>query len=212
MIGNQQSPGIVPLSVLEVFEQISHQDDKKFLITASFIEVYMTKVHDLFDGKKEILQAGSNIKCGQKVIPLKNPSEIMQLYKKGNDLREVRATDMNQVSSRSHAIFTMFIESEQGANKTLIKTATLSLVDLAGNEKLNPNPVDKKESQSIVSTLYHLTEVVRNLSKGEEIPHYFYRRCKLTHLLHESLGGNSLTRFICTINPSMHDETETTLK
>lgn len=134
------------------------------------------------------------------------------MYNNGNKLREVGATLMNKVSSRSHAIFSLFIESKHGSNDNFTRVSTLHMVDLAGNEQLNLDPARRNESKAIKDTLYFLSNIVRKLSEGKEVPHHDYRNSKLTELLSAALGGNSITAFVCTVDPSAQGETDFTLR
>lgn len=119
--------------------------------------------------------------------------------------RAVRETAMNKESSRSHSVFTIFIESEETDEKgggSRFKGAKLNLVDLAGSEKQKQtNAVGDglREAAKINLSLSALGNVISALVDGKFIP---YRDSKLTRILQDSLGGNTKTIMIANISPS----------
>lgn len=135
------------------------------------------------------------------------------MLKIGMKNRSVGATNMNAVSSRSHSLFQITIErSELGADgKQHIRAGKLNLVDLAGSERIAKTGAtgDRlKEATKINLSLSTLCHVISSLTdpKSTYVP---YRDSKLTRLLQESLGGNSMTSLIITCSPSVFNEEET---
>jgi chromosome segregation ATPase len=137
----------------------------------------------------------------------------------------VAATNMNDQSSRSHSCFTIKIEKktttelEGGVTRENYVKAKLNLVDLAGSEraeKTGATGAVLKEGANINMSLMALGKVINALSEGgtSKSKHIPYRDSKLTRLLQESLGGNSLTVMLAAISPAdyNYDETLSTLK
>ena len=142
----------------------------------------------------------------------------MEVFNEGTVNRHVRATNMNDTSSRSHSIFTVTIESSQiGADgKSHIKVGKLNIVDLAGSERLDKTGAQgegAKEGIKINLSLSTLCHVISSLTdpKCTFVP---YRDSKLTRLLQDSLGGNTKTCMIANVGPADYntDETLSTLR
>merc|ERR1719419_762556 len=136
----------------------------------------------------------------------------------GHKNRSVGATDMNEQSSRSHAIFTITIEcSEKGIDQQQhVKVGKLHLVDLAGSErqqKSGATGVRLKEATKINLSLSTLGNVISALVDGRST-HIPYRNSKLTRMLQDSLGGNSKTLMFANVGPAdyNYDETISTLR
>ena len=142
-----------------------------------------------------------------------NVSEVMTLLRIGNKNRSTESTDANDTSSRSHAVMQIMIEYRDlhpGQDNEL-NYAKLSMVDLAGSERAtnSGNKGDRfKEGAAINKSLLALGNCINALaiSKPGERPHIPYRDSKLTRLLQESLGGNSMTSLIVNVSPSSFNE------
>ena len=148
--------------------------------------------------------------------------DILKLLEDGKKMRVVGATQMNKQSSRSHAVFTLYItykEGDQSGSKKKIKNSEMHIVDLAGSERQTKTKAtgDRlKEGSNINKSLTYLGIVIEKLStsKGGGKSHIPYRNSQLTYLLSESLGGNSKTIMIAAISPAAfnYEETTSTLK
>lgn len=118
----------------------------------------------------------------------------------GEEHRMYRETSIHEHSSRSHTIFRVYVESV--SNRTF---GCLNLVDLAGSERLNEFEVKEQdqlgETGHINKSLFILAHVVNKLAEGKN-QHIPYRDSKLTRILQQALGGNSLAVIICTISPA----------
>ena len=139
----------------------------------------------------------------------------MDVISKGSRNRHVGATNMNQESSRSHAIFTAVIKMIQtlDSGESFIKTSRFHIVDLAGSERTKDTGAEGqrlKEAGMINKSLTVLGQVIYDLSvtqssengtKAGKSKHIRYRESKLTYLLRDALGGNSKTVMICNVNP-----------
>ncbi len=154
------------------------------------------------------------------IIPVGTPEEVMTIVQMGFRLRATHETKMNTVSSRSHTVFTMHIlQKDKGTGETV--TGMLNMVDLAGSERLGRSESQGQrlaEALSINSSLSALGKVVMALQNTSGDPtskvHIPYRDSKLTRLLQNSLGGNSITAVLATVHPreADFDESMTTLQ
>jgi centromeric protein E len=225
MMGTEENPGIVPLTISEIFKQIELKEDREFLLRVGYIEIYNEKIFDLLDkDKAEVKKVQENLQGEVQIqqTELMSASEevILKEYNRGNAERTVGETEMNERSSRSHTIFKIIIESrENGSKDGVCQVSTLNLVDLAGSERADQTKAtgDRlRESGNINKSLLALSNVIRDLSTmsnegGHEKKHINYRDSKLTRILSASLGGNALTAIICTITSATLEETHSTL-
>ena len=235
--------GIIPLSVQLLFDNMGREQsadaggpettdaerrESKYSIHCSFLQIYNEKLFDLLadgGGNLNIRETKTTNRNGKAEVFVSGLSEfrvtsaedVLTLIQAGTRSRALRSTEMNDVSSRSHAVLQLSVESEKvGEDYSVIRRAKLSLVDLAGSEKMNTNSKMKKdhtnELTSINSSLSALGNVMSALSdkKRHHIP---YRDSKLTRLLQDSLGGNTRTSIICCVSPcvSAVEETSSTL-
>ena len=136
----------------------------------------------------------------------------------GTANRKTGETAMNKDSSRSHSIFTIYVETaeDNAQGEQSIKAGKLNLVDLAGSErqsKTHATGERLKEATKINLSLSALGNVISALVEGKQ-HHVPYRDSKLTRLLQDSLGGNTKTVMIAAISPAdfNYDETLTTLR
>ncbi|CAF1223039.1 unnamed protein product [Adineta ricciae] len=215
--------GIIPSSFAHIFDAIAHTTSRQFLVRASYLEIYNESIRDLLSkDQNKRLQLQEHPKEGVHVHDLssfitKNMQEIEHVMTTGNLNRSTGATNMNEHSSRSHAIFMITVESsETGADgQAHIRVGKLNLVDLAGSErqaKTGSTGDRFKEATNINLSLSVLGNVISALVDGNS--HVPYRDSKLTRLLQNSLGGNSKTIMIATLGPAdyNYDESLTTLR
>uniref|UniRef100_A0A4W3KD38 Kinesin-like protein n=1 Tax=Callorhinchus milii TaxID=7868 RepID=A0A4W3KD38_CALMI len=196
----------------------------RFLVRVSYLEIYNEEVRDLL-GKdqtqrlevKERPDVGVYIKDLSGYV-VNNADDMDRIMTLGNKNRSVGATNMNEHSSRSHAIFTITIEcSEKGVDGNMhVRMGKLHLVDLAGSErqgKTGATGQRLKEATKINLSLSTLGNVISALVDGKST-HVPYRNSKLTRLLQDSLGGNSKTMMCANIGPAdyNYDETISTLR
>lgn len=173
------------------------------------------------------LQIREDLKRGiilenETTITVKSLDDVLAIMKKGQMNRTVASTNMNRESSRSHAIFTAYIKitTVDVNNQKNIKSSKLNVVDLAGSERVKDTQAAGqrlKEACKINQSLTFLGRVINFLAESESKRsggYINYRESKLTHLLKDSLGGNSKTLIICTLNPNQMAirETISTLK
>mmetsp|Transcript_17865 Transcript_17865/g.17838 ORF Transcript_17865/g.17838 Transcript_17865/m.17838 type:complete len:316 (+) Transcript_17865:292-1239(+) len=121
----------------------------------------------------------------------------------GEEHRMYRETSIHEHSSRSHTIFRVYVESVDKQGKRTF--GCLNLIDLAGSERLNEFEVKEQEQLGetghINRSLFVLAHVINKLAEGKQ-QHIPYRDSKLTRILQQALGGNSLAVIICTISPA----------
>jgi len=218
MLGSPNNPGILPCVLRDIFLKIKKikkdNENIEFKVYCSYIEIYNENIHDLLtdsnflklidDKKYGVLVAGA-----KKVI-IDNFETGIEIKNFGEENRKYRETLFNEYSSRSHCIFQIFIENfeikEQGEIGTT-KYSCLNLVDLAGSERINEyesKNITTGETGYINKSLFVLAHVINKLAEnnqGKKI-HIPYRDSKLTRLLSQALGGNSLTTIICTVSPA----------
>ncbi|CAI6345648.1 unnamed protein product [Macrosiphum euphorbiae] len=218
--------GIIPRAFEHVFEAISVTDDVKFLVLASYIEIYNEEVRDLLStDTKRRLELKENPERGVYVHELshhavQDVTECQKLMEQGWRNRATGATMMNADSSRSHSIFTISVEmmstSQDVDDIKSIKRGKLSLVDLAGSErqaKTGASGDRLREATKINLSLSALGNVISALVDGKA-KHIPYRDSKLTRLLQDSLGGNTKTLMVACLSPAdnNYDETLSTLR
>ncbi|XP_030624683.1 kinesin-like protein KIF13B isoform X2 [Chanos chanos] len=233
MMGSVDQPGLIPRLCSSLFERtIQHQrEEESFTVEVSYMEIYNEKVRDLLDpkGSRQALRVREHKVLGPYVdglsrLAVASYKDIESLMSEGNKSRTVAATNMNEESSRSHAVFNIILthtlrDLQSGTSGE--KVSKLSLVDLAGSERAAKTGAagDRlKEGSNINKSLTTLGLVISALAdqgagknKSKFVP---YRDSVLTWLLKDSLGGNSRTAMVATVSPAAdnYDETLSTLR
>ncbi|XP_023581970.1 kinesin-like protein KIF15 [Trichechus manatus latirostris] len=209
--------GVIPRSFEYLFFLIDREKEKagagmSFLCKCSFIEIYNEQIYDLLDSASAGLYLREHIKKGVFVVGaveqvVTSAAEAYQVLSGGWRNRRVASTSMNRESSRSHAVFTITIESMEKINETVnIRTSLLNMVDLAGSERQKDTHAEGmrlKEAGNINRSLSCLGQVITALvdvGNGKQ-RHVCYRDSKLTFLLRDSLGGNAKTAIIANVHP-----------
>nr|XP_043904776.1 kinesin-like protein KIF13B isoform X1 [Solea senegalensis] len=231
MMGSAEQPGLIPRLCSSLFSRTVQEarEGESFTVEVSYMEIYNEKVRDLLDpkGSRQALRVREHKVFGPYVDGLSRLAvacykDIESLMSEGNKSRTVAATNMNEESSRSHAVFNIILthtlmDLQSGTSGE--KVSKLSLVDLAGSEraaKTGAAGERLKEGSNINKSLSTLGLVISALAdqgagKTKFVP---YRDSVLTWLLKDSLGGNSRTAMVATISPSAdnYDETLSTLR
>mmetsp|Transcript_29878 Transcript_29878/g.60642 ORF Transcript_29878/g.60642 Transcript_29878/m.60642 type:complete len:426 (+) Transcript_29878:227-1504(+) len=212
--------GIIPRAFQHVFDHVAVSTaNDKYLVRASYYEIYNEEIRDLLSSDsskmlelKEAPDTGVYVKDLTSKI-CKSVNEISAVLESGHKNRSVGATLMNQVSSRSHAVFTVVIEcctvDDSGAEH--IRVGKLFLVDLAGSErqsKTGATGLRLKEATKINLSLSALGNVISALVDGKS-QHIPYRHSKLTRILQASLGGNTRTVMCANVGPADYNYGET---
>lgn len=180
----------------------------EFEVSVSFIEIYNEKVFDLLSDKcnESIYHKGSKFNGSERQV-LSGSSDARRILQQGNKNRHVRATNLNTASSRSHAIFSVFVKTTSESNET---SSVMNFCDLAGSEGLrhtNHTGLAQIESVNINQGLLSVSKVVNALSTGKKLVPY--RDSVLTFILQDSLNTNSYITIIGCISPARKDKTET---
>ncbi|XP_065092876.1 kinesin-like protein unc-104 isoform X8 [Ochlerotatus camptorhynchus] len=237
MMGKQEEnqEGVIPMICKDLFYRIQDTEtvDLKYSVEVSYMEIYCERVRDLLNPKnKGNLKVREHPLLGPYVedlskLAVTSYEDIHDLIDEGNKARTVAATNMNETSSRSHAVFTIFFTQRRLDKMTSLETekvSKISLVDLAGSERADSTGAKGtrlKEGANINKSLTTLGKVISALAemaskskkskKADFIP---YRDSVLTWLLRENLGGNSKTAMIAAISPAdiNYDETLSTLR
>ncbi|KAJ3153854.1 Kinesin-like protein kif7 [Geranomyces variabilis] len=229
--------GVIPRAVSHIFARIQNltaeEPDMEYAVSVSFLEIYQEQVRDLLvkaDGSavRELSirqnKIGAMSVCGLLQIPVADVSKALSVLQQGTIARTTGDTQMNEKSSRSHAVFTVTLEQRAvvplSQKPRVLRISKLSLVDLAGSERLKRTGAEGirfKESIKINTGLLALGNVISTLSSDAghgRNGHIPYRESKLTRLLEDSLGGNAKTVMIACVSPSVQDldETLNTLK
>ncbi|XP_053516319.1 kinesin-like protein KIF1B isoform X4 [Artibeus jamaicensis] len=234
MMGKQEEgqAGIIPQLCEELFEKINDNcnEEMSYSVEVSYMEIYCERVRDLLNPKnKGNLRVREHPLLGPYVedlskLAVTSYTDIADLMDAGNKARTVAATNMNETSSRSHAVFTIVFTQKKHDTETNLSTekvSKISLVDLAGSERADSTGAKGtrlKEGANINKSLTTLGKVISALAevskkkkKTDFIP---YRDSVLTWLLRENLGGNSRTAMVAALSPAdiNYDETLSTLR
>ena len=225
--GTIQQPGIIFLTMQELFEKISERTgDKVTEISLSYLEIYNETIRDLLvpGGSKATLMLREDANQAVSVAGLsshhpQNVQEVMDIIVRGNEYRTMSPTEANATSSRSHAVLQINVsQKDRNADVNEPHTmATLSIIDLAGSERASAtkNRGDRLlEGANINKSLLALGSCINALCDPRKKNHVPYRNSKLTRLLKFSLGGNCRTVMIVCVSPSSQhfDETQNTLR
>ncbi|KAJ2345604.1 kinesin-like nuclear fusion protein [Coemansia sp. RSA 2618] len=210
--------GIIPRAVKQIYQNTSKLAERgwEYSLEGQFLEIYNETIQDLLapaahtqpSGKQTKLDIYQDSEGHTRVknvttVSVDSAERVHWLLARAAENRTVAATNCNERSSRSHSVFTLYL---QGSNSLTGESSSgvLNLIDLAGSERLSSSGSSGdrlKETQAINKSLACLGDVIAALAKGNR--HIPYRNSKLTHLLQESLGaGNSKTLMFVCVNPS----------
>ncbi|XP_049323919.1 kinesin-like protein KIF13A isoform X2 [Astyanax mexicanus] len=233
MMGSVDQPGLIPRLCCSLFERVGREGNEthSFKVEVSYMEIYNEKVRDLLDpkGNRQSLKVREHKVLGPYVdglsqLAVTSFEDIESLMSEGNKSRTVAATNMNEESSRSHAVFSIIITQtlyDPQSGNSGEKVSKVSLVDLAGSERVSKTGAAGerlKEGSNINKSLTTLGCVISALAdqsagkgKNKFVP---YRDSVLTWLLKDNLGGNSKTAMIATVSPAAdnYEETLSTLR
>ena len=248
-VNDPEAQGLIPRVLQRIFQRVADEtngtlidadtpEDKKpcdvqFVVKCSYLEIYNETVADLLapagttNAERNAPVIREHDKKGIFVEGLTeavvtNAEETYDLFTKGSFNRRVGMTEMNRESSRSHAVFTVSLESKrrpcQGAALQK-RSALLHLVDLAGSERQKSTEAGGarlKEASAINKSLSALGNVIKALvdvadGKDRHVP---YRDSKLTYLLKDALGGKARCTLLACVSPATGqlEETLSTLK
>ncbi|PKA53948.1 Kinesin-4 [Apostasia shenzhenica] len=221
MEGTEAARGVNYRILDELFRVVKERKGLfQYEITVSVLEVYNEQIHDLLLSdsqpgvaamRLEVRQTSEGVHHVPGLIEahVSNMNEVWQVLQTGSKARFVGSTNANEHSSRSHCIHCVMVRGENLMNWECTKSK-LWLIDLAGSERIAKTDVQGerlKEAQSINKSLSALGDVISALAT--KCPHIPFRNSKLTHLLQDSLGGDSKTLMFVQISPSENDVAET---
>lgn len=241
MRGCESDPGMMVLCVRDILDWVKNHPDIQYKIKISYMEVYNEEINDLLSDQGP---ASKNLKIvsedavrgavigGLVEETAETAEDFMAILQRGEAARSYASTNMNSESSRSHTIYRVSIEArekqaagEEGEQESssAARVSYLNLVDLAGSERQKSTKAEGKvlkEGANINKSLLALAAVINKLGdaskkvKGAKPAFIPYRDSKLTRILKQSLGGNTLTSILCAVTPApMHrEETVSTLK
>ncbi|XP_061588261.1 kinesin-like protein KIF1A isoform X2 [Cololabis saira] len=242
MMGRQEKDqqGIIPLLCEDLFTKINdsnNDNSKSYSVEVSYMEIYCERVRDLLNPKnKGNLRVREHPLMGPYVedlskLAVTSYNDIQDLMDSGNKARTVAATNMNETSSRSHAVFNIIFtqkKHDMDSENVSEKVSKISLVDLAGSERADSTGAKGtrlKEGANINKSLTTLGKVISALAEVDSAPNKNkkkkkvenfipYRDSVLTWLLRENLGGNSRTAMVAALSPAdiNYDETLSTLR
>ena len=244
---HSETAGIIPRVLIELFNKLEPEGAASdYVVKCSFLELYNEDLKDLLNDDEKpaklriyestVAANGNKKEAGKasKTISIQNLREEsilscqdgFQILQKGLLKRKTASTKLNDVSSRSHTLFTINLYRNQpgsdGTGSQLFKVSKMNLVDLAGSENIYRSGAQNqraKEAGSINQSLLTLGRVINSLSElanssnADNTFHIPYRESKLTRLLQDSIGGCTKTSLIATISPAKIniDETISTL-
>ncbi|CAI8609055.1 unnamed protein product [Vicia faba] len=216
--------GITQYAITDIFNHIEKHKEREFVLKFSAMEIYNESVRDLLSTDTTPLRLLDDPEKGTVVeklteATLRDWNYFTELISFCETQRQIGETSLNEVSSRSHQILRLTIDSSASefvANDKLSSlSASVNFVDLAGSERAsqtNSAGTRLKEGCHINRSLLTLGTVIRKLSKGRN-GHIPFRDSKLTRILQSSIGGNARTAIICTMSParSYVEQTRNTL-
>ncbi|KAL8348150.1 hypothetical protein RB598_001458 [Gaeumannomyces tritici] len=219
--------GIIPRVLQALFNKLEAEESDN-CVRCSFIELYNEELRDLLsadDGAKLRIYDDNSRKGhsttvvqGMEERHITSAAEGIKRLQEGSVRRQVAATKCNDLSSRSHTVFTITVYVKRpGENgEDYVSAGKLNLVDLAGSENIQRSGAENKraaEAGLINKSLLTLGRVINALvdrsAQGDKSHHIPYRESKLTRLLQDSLGGQTKTCIIATISPAKSNLEET---
>ncbi|KXZ46835.1 hypothetical protein GPECTOR_40g569 [Gonium pectorale] len=217
MEGPEGNPGVNLRALGDLF-RIAEERASAFTTTfsASVLEIYNEQIYDLLmsgaqDGDKLDVKQGPEgmYVPGLKLEEVKDMADVTAMIGRGKSNRSTYATNMNEHSSRSHLVLSVYVNSVNKLNGNILR-GKLHLIDLAGSERLSRTGAQGdrlKEAQAINKSLSALGDVIQALQQRNA--HIPYRNSKLTRLLEDSLGGNSKCVMIVNVSPATENVSET---
>ncbi|NXG05364.1 KI18A protein, partial [Sakesphorus luctuosus] len=224
MLGSPEDPGVMYLTMMALYNRMDQiKEDKICEVGVSYLEIYNEQIRDLLVSSgplavREDDQRGVVVR-GLTLHQPKSAEEILQMLDYGNKNRTQHPTDVNASSSRSHAVFQIYLQQKDktASINQNVRVAKMCLIDLAGSERAsatNAKGARFVEGKNINRSLLALGNVINALADPKHQKHIPYRNSKLTRLLKDSLGGNCRTIMIAAVSPSslFYDDTYNTLR
>ena len=218
MMGTEDNPGVNRRAIRELLRVCDDRANVDYTITVSLLEIYNDAIIDLLTEESVDKQD-----CKLRIDPvtklgfvsnlnwrgIKSIDDVVQALVDGEKNRSVACTKMNSASSRSHLVLTLEVTGTDAVTEETT-VGKLRMVDLAGSERNSKSGATGKqlvEANAINTSLSALGQVFIGLRAGDK--HIPFRNSKLTHLLQDSLGGQSKTCFFVNVSPSERNLQET---
>ncbi|XP_067887611.1 kinesin-like protein KIF9 isoform X2 [Heterodontus francisci] len=219
--------GIIPRIIQQIFKEVEEQADLALTVYVSYLEIYNENLFDLLSGLPDTLTSDGHMTIvedshgvhirGLSIHRVSTEEDALNYLFEGETNRIIASHTMNKNSSRSHCIFTVYVETKwKEASEVKYLASKLNMVDLAGSERLGKTGSEgqvMREAMYINKTLSFLEQTIIALAdpKREHIP---FRQSKLTHALKNSLGGNCNTILVANIygEAAQIEETLSTLR
>lgn len=226
MVGTRDDPGLMVLSLNTIFDLMEKDNSSDYFeVTCSYLEVYNEVIYDLLEKSSGHLELREDpeqgiVVAGLRSIKVNSADRILELLNLGNSRRKTESTEVNETSSRSHAVLEITVKRKQQKKypNQVIK-GKLALVDLAGSERAsetNSGGQKLRDGANINRSLLALANCINALGKQQKkgLAYVPYRNSKLTRILKDGLSGNSQTIMIATISPAdnQYHHTVNTLK
>lgn len=215
--------GMIPRMCEELFRKVQQlPEGVEWSARASFLELYLEAFRDLLEDpgeknpreirlREDLLEGRGVYAENVKEVDVKNAEEVAALLTQGISIRKTFATAANDTSSRSHTIMMIHLTIVDHIHGNTRTRSRLTMVDLAGSEKVGKTQATGQrleEAKKINLSLTLLGNVINKLTDGTST-HIPYRDAKLTRLLQDSFGGNSLTTLLVNCSPSTYNSAET---
>ncbi|XP_021890456.1 kinesin-like protein KIN-8B, partial [Carica papaya] len=226
MVGTQDDPGLMVLSLHTIFDLIKKdKSSDEFEVSCSYLEVYNEVIYDLLEKSSGHLELREDpekgiIVAGLRCIKVHSADRILELLNLGNSRRKTESTEANVTSSRSHAVLEITVKRKQrNKYRNQVMRGKLALVDLAGSERASETNIGGqklRDGANINRSLLALANCINALGKQQKkgLAYVPYRNSKLTRILKDGLSGNSQTVMVATVSPadSQYHHTVNTLK
>merc|ERR1719201_13230 len=232
--GELDEKGLIPRINEGLFDRIKAEmaasDTRRYLVCCSFLEIYNEVIYDLLVPRNKQSKGGGGLEIREQKgigvyvkdlteVVVESPDKLNQMIEQGFEHRSTAATKMNDASSRSHCIFIIRLHQKDASDESKNTFSKVNLVDLAGSERAKSTEAEGarlKEGANINKSLSALGNVINALVESASGKKVFipYRNSKLTRVLQESLGGNSLCTMLATLSPAAcnFEETLSTLR
>jgi len=216
-VDSYEQRGLIPRALSMLFREFSNRSDMTFTTHVSYLEIYNDNGFDLLDPSQEnkaledlprvTMMEDEDGNCHLRNLTMhrtNSEEDALNFLFIGDTNRAIAETPMNMASSRSHCLFTIFVEGRKVGADT-VRRAKLHLVDLAGSErvhKTNASGQTLKEAGHINSSLFFLEMVIVALHEKatKARAHIPYRNSMMTSVLRDSLGGNCKTVMVATVS------------
>lgn len=217
MQGTEDSPGIIPLAIHDIYACIGAARDTEYVLRASYLELYNERLRDLLTHSANEPVIRMDSQRGTYATPVReeivtSPEKLLEIVRRGDAARKTASTDFNARSSRSHAIVQIVVEAKKRNGGR--RLSTLNLIDLAGSERAAVEKERQKEGGYINKSLLTLGTVIARLTTAGNTDHIPFRDSKLTRLLQPALTGSALVSILATVSFAREctAETMSTLK